>query len=78
VLHSRIEEPKRKYSLEIISKLIKHEYVYISSEQSNMRILKHYSQFKLFESKAIEQESFNGVLVKKILNESLKSRIRKL
>jgi hypothetical protein len=78
VLDSRIKEPIRKYSLEIISKLIKHEYVLISSEASNIRMLKHYSQFNLIETKVIEQESYNGILVRKNLNKRLKSRIEKL
>ncbi len=78
MLDSRIKEPIRKYSLEIISKLIKHEYVLISSEASNIRMLKHYSQFNLIETKVIEQESYNGILVRKNLNKRLKSRIEKL
>ncbi len=77
-MRPRIEEPQRKYGLEIISKLIKHEYVYISSEQSNTRILKHYSQFNLYVSKVIEQEYFIGILVRKNLDQILKSKIRKL
>ncbi len=73
----RIEEPIRKYSLEIISKLIKHEYVWISSEQSNIRILNHYSQFHLYASNIIEQESFGGILIRKNLDKILKSKIKK-
>ncbi len=74
----RIEEPKRKYSLEIISKLIKHEYVWISSEASNIRILKHYSQFNLIITRISEREGYNGILVRKNLNKRMKSRIGEL
>ncbi len=74
----RIEEPKRKYSLEIISKLIKHEYVWISSEASNFRILKHYSQFNLIITRVSEREGYNGILVRKNLNKRMKSRIGEL
>ncbi len=62
----------------MISKLIKHEYVWISSEASNIRILKHYSQFNLIEAKVSKQESFNGILVRKNLHKRLKSRVKQL
>lgn len=62
----------------LISLLINQENVWISYEEENIRLIKHFSQFNLNVAKIGEQERFAGLLVRKNLEKKLKSRLVKL
>jgi hypothetical protein len=68
----------REYNIEIIISLVESNYVLVSTQIDNERIINHYNQFGLIESSEESDLSYYGFPARKNLNISLRSKVEKL
>jgi hypothetical protein len=68
----------REYSIETVLSLVESNFVLVSTQYDNERIMSHYNQFGLIETGEESNLSYWGFPGRKNLNISIKSKLEKL